>query len=229
MHVVLISESEPGLTLPREIEGKWVNPWWRSRERMIPLSRPVKPLHDRLPLAEGDVEIAIGPDGFVQGQFEGNRQLCHQIRQWGGSPRRIVDLFCGAGNLSLPLAAACGAHVTGAELSDASVRMARRNASRLGIDARFEAVNLFEPFDAEPFVGCDLMLLDPPRRGAKRICRRMGQLLPQRLIMVSCDVAAGARDAGLLAEQGYRLRGLRALDLFSYAGHVEAVSLWEPS
>jgi len=52
-------------------------------------------------------------------------------------------------------------------------------------------------------------------------------LLPASIIMVNCDVASGARDASELYKMGYRLRALRAFDLFSYSGHVEAMSLWQ--
>jgi len=55
----------------------------------------------------------------------------------------------------------------------------------------------------------------------------MGSLLPASIIMVNCDVASGARDAADLHRLGYRLRALRAFDLFPYTGHVEAMSLWK--
>jgi len=129
--------------------------------------------------------------------------------------------------LSLPLAAATGARVFGAELNAASVRAASRNAKALGIVSSFVVANLFESFDIEPYIGADVLILDPPRRGAKRICNQIPRLLPKKIIMVSCDVAAGAHDGALLQQHGYRLKALRALDMFPYAGHVEAMSLWE--
>lgn len=230
IQVVLHAGTQPRLTDMDAILDLPVNLWWQDGARLRPLARPVHAMHDRLPLlGDGHREIAIEvpPDGFVQGQFKGNRELVLQIQQWAGKPRRVADLFCGAGNLSLPLAVATGASISGAEVSQSSIRMARLNASRLGVDARLECLNLFEDFDPEPYAGCDLMILDPPRRGARRICTHIGRFLPRRVIMVSCDVAAGARDGALLARQGYRLRALKALDLFAYAGHVEALSLWE--
>lgn len=209
----------PGLSL------QW---WWQDvRGITRPLHKPARPFHDRLPAGGAEVELAVGPDGFVQGEAKGNRELIRQIQDWAGPVRRIADLFCGIGNLSLPLAAATGAVVHGAELNPGSVRAATANAKRLGVDAHFVEANLFENFDTTPYINADLLILDPPRRGAKRICSQMLTLLPARIVMVSCDPAAGARDGELLRQAGYRLAALRALDLFPGAGHVEAMSLWE--
>ena len=230
MHVVLESNVEPDAGLIHGIEvGLDIQWWWRSNGISRPLNRPVKRLHDALPAGILSIQLEIGPDDFVQGQFEGNQDLIRQIQQWSGQSSRIADLFCGAGNLSLPLAAATGATIYGAELSEASVRAATRNARQLGISSHFEAANLFEKFNMEPYIGADVLILDPPRRGAKRICSNIQHLMPKKIIMVSCDPAAGARDGALLAAHGYQMKSLRAFDLFAYAGHVEAASLWEPA
>jgi len=209
------------------VGGLPVQYWWRDKAGITrPLKKPILAFHDLLPSSNQDIRLRVGPDDFVQGQRQGNRELITQIQQWAGPVNRIADLFCGIGNLSLPLAVATGAEVFGAELNPASVRAASANAKALGVESQFVVANLFESFDKEPYIGADVLILDPPRRGAKRICHHIAQLLPKKIIMVSCDVAAGARDGALLRSQGYRLKALRALDLFPYAGHVEAMSLW---
>jgi len=229
IHIVFEMNDEPDIVMPDSQTGLALQSWWRRDGISRPLSRPVKRLHDVLPAGcEHTVALEIGPDAFVQGQFEGNQTLIRQIQAWAGQPRRIADLFCGAGNLSLPLAVASGASVFGAELSEASVRAASGNAQQLGVHGHFVSANLFEDFDIEPYIGADVLILDAPRRGAKRICNRIQHLLPEKIIMVSCDIAAGGRDGGLLAKHGYQLKALRALDMFACAGHVEAISLWEP-
>lgn len=228
IHLILETGFAPEPIEIGEVEGLALQWWWRDERGITrPLKKPVVPFHDMLPSGGGDVALTVGPDGFVQGQIEGNRELIAQIQQWAGSVRRVADLFCGIGNLSLPLAAATGGEVVGAELNGASVRAATANAKQLGIKARFVEANLFESFDMEPFIGADLLILDPPRRGAKRICSQISRLLPEKIIMISCDAAAGARDGAQLKQQGYRLKALRALDLFPGAGHVEAMSYWE--
>jgi len=203
-----------------------IQPWLRAGVVLRPLSKPVHILHDRLPAGEAWVELAVGPVDFVQGHAAGNEQILRQIQIWAGKPRRIADLFCGIGNLSLPLALACGAGVYGADMAESSIRQARSNAKALGVKGKFEALNLFGKMNTEHYAGADVLLLDPPRKGAKAVCKAMGSLLPEKIIMVNCDIAAGARDAELLAAHGYRLRALRALDIFPFSGHVEAMSFW---
>lgn len=228
IHVIVETETAPYPVEMDKAIGVPLQWWWRDGKGITrPLQKPVIAFHDLLPAGNRDVALAVGPDGFVQGQMEGNRELIAQIIDWAGPVRRVADLFCGIGNLSLPLAVATGAEVVGAELNAASVRAALSNANALGVKANYHVANLFEAFEPEPYTGADLLILDPPRRGARRICSDILRLLPARIIMVSCDAAAGARDGALLKEKGYRLKALRALDLFPGAGHVETMSLWE--
>ncbi len=226
IHIILEGQSCPDMNPDKMKLSLPLQLWWRSDGITRPLHKPVKQFHDVLPAGGQHIHIAVGPDDFVQGQVEGNNEMISQIQHWSGSAHRIADLFCGIGNLSLPLAKATGATVFGAELNTASVSAAQANAKRLGITARFSQANLFEDFDMEPFIGADVLILDPPRRGAKRICSNIMRLLPATIIMVSCDPAAGARDGALLKQHGYKLAALRALDLFPFAGHVEAMSYW---
>lgn len=229
IHVIFEADTKP----VADIDALDVMPlqwWWRDGDRITrPLKKPLIPFHDLLPAGEGSIELKVGPDDFVQGQFEGNQALISRIQQWAGPVKRVADLFCGIGNLSLPLAAASGTSVFGAELNAASVRAATANAKALRLDASFEVANLFESFAIESYIGADVLILDPPRRGAKRICNQIARLLPKKIIMISCDPAAGARDGLTLKQQGYRMKALSALDLFAYAGHVEAMSLWVKS
>jgi len=199
--------------------------WCRDRQGLRPLCKPVHSLHDRLPTTGEEIQIHIGPDDFVQGQQLGNHAMIEQLLAWCQGERYIVDLFSGAGNLSLPLAAS-GMQVLGAEVNTASVRAANANAKQLGLDARYQQADLFGKFDVSNFVGADVLIVDPPRKGAKKICSLMNHLLPKKVILVHCDVTSAARDALEMQTQGYRLRALRALDLFPYSGHVESMSLW---
>jgi len=202
-------------------------PWWRSSSATVPLHHSVKTLHDRVPAGDTLIQLPVGPDDFVQGHATGNADMVRQVQEWAGSPRFVADFFCGIGNLSLPLAYHANTEVRGADATVSSIRLANASAKTLGVNAHYETINLFEPFNLSVFAGADVLILDPPRRGAKRICRSMGTLLPVSIIMVNCDVASAARDASELDKMGYRLRALRAFDLFPYSGHVEAMSLWQ--
>ena len=229
IHLILEGGAvSPGVVPPFDEVGGLALQWWHRLDGITrPLSKPVPSFHDSLPAGEnGDIELLVGPDDFIQGQVAGNRSMIGQLIEWSEGACFVVDLFSGIGNLSLPIAAACGARVAGAELNAASVRAANANARRLNLDASYVEANLFENFSVEPFVGADLLILDPPRRGAKKVCSMMGSLLPSKIVMVNCDVASGGRDGEILKSFGYRLHTLRALDLFPYAGHVEAMSLW---
>ncbi len=229
IHLILEGVTLPAcLEIPfHEIDGLPIQWWQRSDGVTRPLCKPVQSFHDLLPAGkENAIELQVGPDDFIQGQAFGNCQIIEQLFDWSEGARFVVDLFSGIGNLSLPVAAAYGSRVIGAELNSASVRAANANAKRLGLNAEYIEANLFERFDVEPFAGADLLILDPPRRGAKRVCSMMGSLLPAKIVMVNCDAASGGRDGEMLRSLGYRLHTLRALDLFPYTGHVEAMSLW---
>ncbi len=200
--------------------------WRGAISTVVPLLHPVKALHDIAPAADTFIQLSVGPDDFIQGNATGNAEIVRQVQEWAGSPRFVADLFCGMGNLSLPLAYATGAKVRGGDACASSIRQANVNARTHDLKARYVSINLFEPFDLSSFSGADVLILDPPRKGAKRICRNIGALLPASIIMVNCDIASGARDAAELHKLGYRLRALRAFDLFPWTGHVEAMSLW---
>ncbi|MDQ6963443.1 MAG: methyltransferase [Mariprofundales bacterium] len=210
---------EEGLSLPLQ----W---WWRRGGDLQPWGSPVALFHDRLPAADGgDVMLEVGADSFVQADSGANRALIHWLIAQAQTGSRVVDLFCGGGNCSLPLATA-GCTIVGADSSASAIASARRSSHHLGVETDYRVVDLFHQFDPEPFVGADLLLLDPPRKGARRVVSLMGRLLPRSIIMLHCDPAAGGRDAKAVAKQGYRLQALYALDMFAWSGHVETVSLW---
>ena len=231
LHVVL--EAGEGSSIPElsivsdimEVEGLPLQWWVQDRKSLRPLVKPLRIMHDRVPAGESWIMFRIGPDDFVQGQEAGNIELVRQVQQWCRGAHRVVDLFSGVGNLSLPLAA-LGMQVIGAEVRAQSVSRANASAKEMQIDARYHEADLFGKFDLEPFTGADVLILDPPRKGARKVCVSMNRLLPAYIIMISCDIASGARDAEELMLQGYSLRQLRALDLFPFTGHVEAMSLW---
>jgi len=228
IHLILESgksadEFEPPFEAIEALPVQW---WQRKGDVTRPFRSPAIKFHDLIPSAVGTkLAIRIGPDDFIQGQEEGNCVIIRQLIDWCEGARFVVDLFCGVGNLSLPVAAG-GVRVIGAELNPASVKAANANAKALKVDVKYVQANLFESFDCESFAGADVLILDPPRRGAKKACSMMGRLLPAKIVMVNCDVASGGRDGEILQSLGYRMKALRALDLFPYTGHVEAMSLW---
>jgi 23S rRNA (uracil1939-C5)-methyltransferase len=144
----------------------------------------------------------------------------------------VLDLFCGLGNFTLPLARRAR-RVQGVEGDALLVSKARANAARNGIgNAEFAVSNLFEPqaFGTWANTRYDLVLLDPPRAGAAELLTRMGQWHPRRVVYISCHPGSLARDAAILvAEHGFTLSAAGVMDMFPHTTHVESVAVFERS
>jgi 23S rRNA (uracil1939-C5)-methyltransferase len=146
------------------------------------------------------------------------------------SDDRVLDLYCGLGNFSLPFARRA-AQVLGVEGDAGLVARAARNAERNGIgNARFVAADLAEP--DWPFLRGDwsVIVLDPPRTGAEAPVASLVHSGARKLVYVSCHPATLARDARVLLESGrWRLRYAHVLDMFPHTHHVEVMALFETS
>jgi len=167
------------------------------------------------------------PGGFLQASRAGNDLLvARALAACGGSLKgqRVLELFSGSGNFTLPLAAA-GAQVTAVEENASAVAACREALDEAGLDAELvagQAKRVIEGFVLEGR-SFDLVLLDPPRTGAKEEVRRLAALQPQRIVSVSCDAATFARDARFLREAGYELVRAEPLMLFPQTSHFEIV------
>jgi len=139
----------------------------------------------------------------------------------------VLDLCCGLGNLALP-AAARGGEVTGVDLDDQAIFQARDNARRLGRAACFVHGDAGAAVRAFAAAGrrFPLVLLNPPRAGAREAVAAIPALSPTRVLVVSCDPATLARDAATLAAAGYILQTARPVDLFPQTAHVETIALF---
>lgn len=184
-------------------------------------------------LPEFDLEFAFHPLDFTQVNAEVNRSMVSRALALlePGPQDRVLDLFCGLGNFTLPLARHA-AEVLGVEGASSMVERASENAERNGIDnARFLAADLTRPPDAHPWLqaGFDKVLLDPPRSGALEVLPAVVAARPSRVVYVSCNPATLARDAGYLAEHGYLLQAAGAMDMFPHTAHVEAMALFLPA
>lgn len=190
-----------------------------------PLEAP--PLYYTLP--EFDVRIDFAPTDFTQVNNAVNAIL---VRRVIGhlDPRpgeRILDLFCGLGNFSLPIAAR-GGEVIGVEGNARLAERARENAAANGLVAQFSAANLFDAGACAALPRCDKLLLDPPREGAIEVVKALDAEAPWRVVYVSCDPATLARDAGVLVHQsGYRLLSAGIVNMFAHTAHVESMAVFE--
>ncbi|NOX77200.1 MAG: 23S rRNA (uracil(1939)-C(5))-methyltransferase RlmD [Gammaproteobacteria bacterium] len=177
-----------------------------------------------------DVDMQFRPTDFTQVNAELNRQMiARTIELLDPQPEdRVLDLFCGLGNFSLPLARRAGA-VVGVEGDAGLVARARENAQRNGIDnVAFHAADLNGDLPAEPWYreGFNKLLLDPPRSGAPMVVKNLPKPHASRIVYVSCDPATLARDIGTLVDQqGYTLVSAGVMDMFPHTGHVESIAL----
>ncbi len=184
-------------------------------------------------LPEFDVRFAFGPTDFVQVNGPMNRRLvARAVELLDPRPdENVLDLFCGLGNFSLPLARRAG-QVFGFEGSAALVARATANAKRNGVaNAHFELRDLYAG-DPGPLVppgtAIDKVLIDPPRTGAGRVLAPLAGLGARRLVYVSCNPATLASDAAELVNHlGYRLVAAGAVDMFPHTAHAEALALFE--
>ena len=145
---------------------------------------------------------------------------------------RVLDLFCGLGNFTLPLAREVR-EVVGVEGEAGLVRRARENAERNGIaNAQFHAADLGKDLSDQPWMreGFDRLLLDPPRSGADFVLTQLPLKQFKRIVYVSCHPASLARDAGYLVnEKGWRLTAAGVMDMFPHTAHVESIAVFEPA
>jgi len=196
----------------------------------------VRPLRaDAAPLRYGiepfDLCIEFGPLDFVQVNSEINTGMVGAaLAALEVAPgERVLDLFCGLGNFTLPLARRA-AWVVGVEGDDGLVARARANAAANGVDnVAFHSANLFEPakFGDWSAGRYDRVLLDPPRAGAREVVERMASWRPRRVVYISCHPGSLARDAGILVEtQGYRLMAAGVMDMFPHTTHVESIAVF---
>ena len=198
----------------------------KGPETAAPLyPREAPPLYYALP--EFGVKVYFRPTDFTQVNHAVNRVMVSRaVRFMDAQPgERVLDLFCGLGNFSLPLASR-GAEVIGIEGAAPLVERARANAAANGLVAQFDTANLFTEGMALP--RADKWLVDPPRDGALEVMKSIGDDGPRRIVYVSCDPATLARDAGLLVHtKGYRLRTAGVVNMFPHTAHVESMAVFE--
>jgi len=180
------------------------------------------------PLGPGRQRLAYGPGGFAQVNLDQNRSLVEYLLAAadldGGE--RVLELFCGMGNFSLPMALRAR-EIIGVENYAPAIERANANARYNGIkNVRFHATAaetaMLRLASAD---GCDLVVLDPPRTGAYSVMKELLRLRPGRVIYVSCDPVTLARDLVPLLHGGYEVLASRPIDLFPQTYHTESVTV----
>ena len=197
--------------------------------------REPEPLFYRMP--DFDLQMEFAPVDFIQVNAEVNKQMVKQAvdAMELTSADRVLDLFCGLGNFTLPLASAAG-EVVGIEADDSLVEKGKRNAVLNGIgNVSFAKCNLHDQdltHSLDPilsaFGGFNKVLIDPPRSGAYEVVRQLVPILnPDTLVYVSCNPSTLARDADVMVNHhGYDLSKAGVIDMFPHTAHVESMAVF---
>ncbi len=182
-------------------------------------------------LPEFDVKFNFTPTGFTQVNTDINRKMVPyaiellEVKE----DERVLDLFCGIGNFTLPLARRAR-EVVGVEGLDILVQRANENAQLNGIEnVEFHVADLAKEVESLPWwsQGFDKVLLDPARDGAQEAIPHIARLGVKRIVYVACNPSTLARDAGLLVnEHGYTLEKAGVMDMFPHTAHVESIALF---
>lgn len=184
-------------------------------------------------LGTDKLDLIVSSGTFTQVNAAGNRLLLKTLLEAGGfqAQHRVIELYCGAGNLSLPLARRVQT-LTGIEQDRLSIADARANANRLGLtNAQFLHASVRKGLEALLQSGgqsdgiADVIVLDPPRAGAADIIDLLPRLGAQRIVYVSCDPSTLARDLRRLSSHHYRVEILQPIDLFPQTYHVETIAV----
>lgn len=182
-------------------------------------------LRDRPALTIGQATVTPPPGAFLQATAEGEAALLAAIRHALGPQKRVVDLFCGIGTFTLPLAETMEVHaVEGDAAMTKALDLAARatpNLHRIGTETRDLFRRPLEPDELQSFTGA---VIDPPRAGAEAQTAALAASTIPVIAAVSCNPVTFARDARTLTQAGYRLTSVQVIDQFRWSTHVELVA-----
>ena len=179
---------------------------------------------------DDNINISFSPDNFIQVNHQVNRAMITQALQWLNLNEQdiVLDLFCGLGNFSLPMAKKV-AQVVGIEGVDLMVTKAHENAINNDLNnCEFYQADLNSHWENEVWENKKYtkLLLDPARAGAYQALQQLVHLNIKMVLYVSCDPATLAKDSELLLAQGYRIEKISLMDMFSQTKHIETMVLF---
>lgn len=178
----------------------------------------------------GTLKLFFDIRDFIQVNRQINDKMVQTALHWldPQADDQILDLFCGMGNFTLPLAQQ-SKRVVGIEGVAQMVEKARYNAQQNGItNALFHQADLSAPFANQIWAQekFNKILLDPPRSGAAFVLNHLIELQAEKILYVSCNPATLVRDAKILVENGYHLEKSAMIDMFPQTGHLESITLF---
>ncbi|MFK7999753.1 MAG: class I SAM-dependent RNA methyltransferase [Polyangiales bacterium] len=169
-----------------------------------------------------DGKELVGPEAGFSQAHDLNEELAKTVAAAAAGEKSVLELYAGHGNFTVLLAAATKG-VVAVELEEGATDALRKNLKARGLKARVVAADAAD-YPKPPQGGYDVIVLDPPRSGAKDVVGRIcSEKLPKRIVYVSCDTATLARDLKPLADAGFRPTSVQAFDLFPQTSHVETL------
>ncbi|MDN3556740.1 TRAM domain-containing protein [Halomonas maura] len=206
---------------------------WVGREAPVfEWLTPRPELASRLRVAAQEVTLCFSPGDFLQANEAVNQRMVATALAWLtplAAGERVLDLFAGVGNFSLPLAAQ-GARVQAVEGSPAMVARLADNAHRNGLAVEARQADLTDGAACRALLAeseAETVVLDPPRDGAETACRLLARHPVPRVLYISCDPATLARDAASLVRAGYVVSRWAVADMFAHTAHLESMLLLE--
>lgn len=192
------------------------------------LSFSVPPL---IPYTNTEINLSWETGGFCQVNLKQNLKLIQTVLEYCNATETdsVLDLFCGNGNFSIPLAV-LAKNLFGIEGQGSAIRSARKNSTNAGqTNTSFSKQNVHDACISMANTGkhFDIVIIDPPRQGVPGLAEHLTQLTNKRLIYVSCDPATLCRDLAKLIEKGFHLTKLQPIDMFPQTHHIECVALLE--
>jgi 23S rRNA (uracil1939-C5)-methyltransferase len=183
----------------------------------------------RITVDSGEIVLRVDADVFTQVNPSGNRRMLKELLDAGDfhADDRVLELYCGAGNFTLPMARRSKS-VLAMEGDRAALQNAKLNAQKSGINnihwicAPVPTALAEQKRKRERF---SKIVLDPPRAGAKGIEKHIAALGAEKIIYISCNPTTLARDVAGLAELGYKLDTVQPIDLFPQIFHVETLAI----
>ncbi|HEX4879990.1 MAG TPA: 23S rRNA (uracil(1939)-C(5))-methyltransferase RlmD [Limnobacter sp.] len=236
-HLEPLAESD--LDALRNFGHVWKVDWWLQPEGPSSIHRllPDTQVELQYLIPSFGVRMRFRPTDFTQvNHLINDAMVSRAVGLLDLQPQdRVLDLFCGLGNFSLPLATR-SSHVKGFEGSEDLVQRAAQNAELNGLGGKteFHVRNLFEVESPEweSWGQFDKVLIDPPRDGALEVCKAIvgakPEFQPGRIVYVSCNPATLARDTAVLCATGpYVLKQAGVINMFPHTAHVESIAVFE--
>ncbi|MCP4078047.1 MAG: 23S rRNA (uracil(1939)-C(5))-methyltransferase RlmD [Gammaproteobacteria bacterium] len=229
-HLQPLSESDlEQLTQFAKQTGFWLQLQPGGTDTVHPLYPEQQTLRFK-PLSDSDIAIRFKANDFTQVNAGINQQMVKQALNFLDiqAEDKILDLFCGLGNFTLPMAEKAS-QVTGIEGDEVMVKRARENALEQGINnTQYFASDLatIEKSSGWMKQRYDKILLDPPRSGALEIVEQLKPMKASTIVYVSCQPSSLVRDARVLCDAGYKLTQFGLMDMFPQTAHVESMAVF---